>query len=195
MIRHAVLAGMYLWMLALLTACGTLETGADRELPDTGIAILEGYKRFYVLYYEQGDISAVDGKRPDNLLGYVNSVRLLPGGHWIEIQLERYAFGGGGPFAICAFRFQFEAQRRYQIKAHSLTADVGLLAHPSHSPYKGSISLETSTPGGQEKTENVAAVCTTPHQNLCIKDSDCPSNYPCQTQPGFEFGACSPRDR
>ena len=195
MIRRAVLAGMSLWMLALLAACGTLETGADRELPDTGIAVLEGYKRFYVLYYEQGDISAVDGKRPDNLLGYVNSVRLLPGGHWIEIQLERYAFGGGGPFAICAFRFQFEARHRYQIKAHSLTADVGLLAHPSHSSYKGSISLETSTPGGTEKIENVAAVCATPHQNLCIKDSDCPSNYPCHTQPGFEFGTCSPRDR
>ncbi len=193
MIRRAALAGLSLWMLALLAACGTLETGADRELPDTKIAVLEGYKRYYVLYYEQGDISAVDGKRPDNILRYVNSVRLLPGEHWIEIKLARYAFGGGGPFAICAFRFRFEAQHRYQIKAHSLKADVGLLAHPSHTPYKGSISLETSAPGGGEKTENVAAVCTIPHQNLCLRDADCPSDYPCHTQPGFEFGTCSPR--
>lgn len=192
MIRRIIRASVYFLLISLLAACGTLDTGVDPERPESEIAFLEGYKRYYVLYYEQGDISSVDGKRPGGILRYVNAVKLLPGEHWVEIRLERYVLGGGGPYATCAFKFQFEAQHRYQIEAHSLKADVGLLAHPLYTPYKGSISIEISTPDSHVRTESVTAVCTIPHEALCRQNSDCPSNYPCHKQQDFEFGTCNP---
>lgn len=178
-----------------LASCGTIETGVAPDQPDSEVATLEGYRRYYLLYYEQGDISAVDGRRPDGFTGYTHAVRLPPGEHWIEIKLERYAFGGGGPYATCAFRFRFEARHSYQIKAHSLKADVGLLAHPLHDPYRGLITLNISAPERPDKTEDVATICATPHQILCVSDPDCGSGRHCDIQPGHEFGVCKWPDR
>lgn len=173
-----------------LASCSTIETGVAPGQPNLEDATIEGYRRFYVLYYELGGISAVDGKRPGGFVGYADTVRLPPGEHWIEIKFERYAFGGGGSYATCAFKFRFEAQHRYQVKAHSLKADVGLLAHPLHDPYIGSITLGVSAPEGFEKTEDVATLCATPNQILCVKNSDCGSGRYCDMQSGHEFGVC-----
>lgn len=159
------------------------------EQPDSEVAILEGYKRYYVLYYEQGDISAVDGKRSGGFAGSTSSVRLPPAEHWIEIMLERYVLGGG-PYATCAFRFRFEARHSHQIKAHSLKAKVGLLAHPAEDPYRGLLTLSITTPEGQETSENVTAICATPYQILCTDNPDCGAGRYCDTKPGHEFGVC-----
>lgn len=174
-------------MLAFLAACGTLETYPGPERPDSEIAVLEGYWRYLFLYTEEAGISAVDGKRASNLLGYVGSVRLLPGRHWIEFRLER----NYGPVARCSYEFEFEAQSYYRITA--LVAK-GLLAHPLSSPYNGSISMEVTAPGRAAQVLDVAAVCTK-GELLCRQDSDCPANYPCHMEPGFAFGTCIPRDR
>jgi hypothetical protein len=174
-------------MFAFLAACGTLETRTGLEREDSKIAVLEGYWRYLFLYIEQFGISSVDDKRANGLLGYVGSVSLPPGGHWIELTLQR----NYGTIAKCAFELEFDAEAHYQIKA--LKAD-GLLAHPLSSPYKGSIRIEVAASGKPAQTLDIAAVCTR-GELLCRKDSDCSPNYPCHTEPGFDFGTCKPHDR
>ena len=173
-------------MLAFLAACGTLETYPGPERPDSEIAILEGYWHYLFIYTEQIGISAVDGRRASNFSRYVDSVRLLPGRHWIELIVAR----NYGSVARCSYEYEFDAQSHYRMKTLSVK---GLLAHPLSSPYRGSISIEVAAPGRSVQVVSVAAVCTS-GELLCRQDSDCPANYPCHTDPDFAFGTCKPRD-
>jgi hypothetical protein len=181
-------------LLTLLAACSTLETYPEQpERSDAEIAVLKGYNRFYFIYWEQADVSSVDGKRA-GFPWSVSSVKLLPGRHWIEITQQRY-FGGGGGYAVCAFESDFEAQHLYQLKAHS-SASEGHWYENRPQPYKGSISIVVSAPGKARQTVTVTTECADGLPSFCRKDADCahhPDNR-CRSERGAVFGLCESGD-
>jgi hypothetical protein len=176
-----------LCMVAILAACSTLETGAASEGEVGEIAVLEGYWRYRFLYDEQLGISAVDGRRASNFSGHLGSVSLTPERHWIEIKVLR----NSRDVARCAFELKPDARRHYQVRALEVE---GLLAHPVSSPYEGSIRIDATVHGEPAQTQYAAAVCTR-GDALCRQDSDCSPDYRCHTDPGFDFGTCTPCDR
>lgn len=193
MITRTLLSTAFFVVSAFLAACGTLQSYPGPERPDAELAVLEGYNRYYFVYWEQADISAVDGKRPSGVSGAVGSVRLLPGRHWIEIVKQSY-FGGGGGYTVCAFESDFQAGHRYKLKAHSSESASRWYEQPPLD--KGSISIEVSAPGLAAHTLRVATVCAKGLPSFCRQDADCAHhpNYHCRPEQDSAFGICESRE-
>jgi hypothetical protein len=195
MTLRKLLAKGPLLLLAMLSACGTLKTYPGPERPDAELAVLHGYHRIYLVYMEQVDISAVDGKRVDSFPWSVSSVPLLPGQQWIEITKQIY-FGGSGGYTVCAFESNFEAQHRYQLKAHSSKSE-GRWYEQRPPLYKGSISMKVAAAGEEKQVVTLATLCAQGLPSFCLQDSDCSHhpNYECRTSPAAAFGVCESPDR
>lgn len=176
-----------LFIPVFFAACGTLETVPAHDQQDSDAAVLEGYWHYLFLYTEQLGISSVDGKRASGFLGYVNSVKLAPAKHWIEITVQR----NYGNVARCAFELEFDARRHYQIKT---PVTDGLLARPASSPYRAAIAIEIAAPGKSTETRSAAATCTR-GELLCRQNSECSPNHMCRLNPSFDFGTCNPDER
>jgi len=182
-------------LTVLLGACGTVETYPGPERADTEVAILEGYSRFYFVYWEDAYVSSVDGMRPKLPALWASSVKLSAGPHWIEV--TKHSTIGG--YSVCAFEMDFRAQHRYALVAHSMRTDVPYLAQPYGGPYTGSLSIEVSPAGSPPQNLTVATVCaprgSTPQS--CRQDADCVQHpdYHCRLVEDSGFGFCVSRDR
>lgn len=182
-------------LTGLLAACGTLETYPVAEHPDAEVAVLEGYGRYYLLYWAEGYISAVDGVRPKLPALWARSVKLLPGKHWIEVYRDATVTGE----SVCAFEADFLAGHRYRLLASSAHADAPYFAQPEGEPHKGTLWMEVSAPGSPARTLSIAADCaprgSTPQ--LCRQDADCEDlpDHHCQPMTESSFGICRSRNR
>lgn len=173
-----------------LAACANLETAPGPDRPDAELAIVEGYFRFYFLFADRADITAVDGKRVAGFPWSVPTVRLVPGHHRLEITIQR-CFGGGGGYTECAFEADFAAGHHYQLVAHSGRADRPWYEHLQDS-YTGTIAMDIAVPGQPSRRETLATVCASGLPRFCRQDNDCPEHprhtYRCQPANGTAFG-------
>lgn len=174
-------------LLALLAGCVLHQTYGEPELPESELAVVEGYWRYLFLYDEELHIVSVDGKRKSERLFDAYSVSLPAGKHWLQLSIKR----NSGEIARCAFEWQFDARHRY--KMNRLRHDQFLLAHPATSFFTASISMEVTAPAKPDQLLSVPAVCA--RNALCRQDADCSPAHSCQSDAGFEFGACRPRNR
>jgi len=151
---------LMLLIAALAPACSTFVAYPGAPLPDEQVATVKCYSRYYFVYMAGCHVTAVDGCRPE--LSQIMSMtsKLLPGHHWIEFGAEEYFGGGGGVTDVCAFDFDFEVNHQYQIKAHSLEFEVGLIAKRSSALYKGSVIIEVTSPTGELQTKRVKTTCS-----------------------------------
>jgi hypothetical protein len=180
-----------------LVGCGSLRTDLASERPDSEVAVLEGSWMDRFFWSAKADIAAIDGRRMQTsiFVSTVNSIRLLPGRHWVEFTSEVHhdvPFGGWN-ICTCAFELDFEAQHRYQLKSDSSTYDVPCWKQVRLQRYGGSILMDVSFPGEAPKTQTVAAVCTGGGlPSFCRKDADCgpKDNNRCVLETGTAFGFC-----
>jgi hypothetical protein len=165
------------------------ETYGDHGLPESELAVVEGYWRYRLLYDQELHIVSADGKREGREGGwpYAYSVSLPPGMHWLQLAILR----NGRDVAMYAFEWRFEAQHRY--KWQRLHHEQFLLAHPSSSLFAASISIAATAPARPVQYSSAPAVCGT--GPACRQKSDCSPNYSCQFDADFDFGACKPLDR
>jgi hypothetical protein len=184
-----VSATIGLCMLEFLAGCVAHETYSSHALPESELAIVEGYWHYRLFYDEEMHIASVDGKREGKTISwpYAYSISLPPGTHWLQLTILR----NSNEIARCAFEWTFKSEHRYKLQR--LDHDQVLLAHPSSSPFSASISMVLTTPSDSEEHLEVAAVCGK-NVAMCRQDSDCVSHYSCQTNPGFAFGTCRPID-
>ena len=175
-------------MLSFLAGCVGHETYGDHGLPESELAVVEGYWRYRFLYDEELHIVSVDGKRKGWADGwpYAYSVSLPPGMHWLQLAILR----NGRDVAMCAFEWTFEAQHRYKLQR--LHHEQFLLAHPSSSLFAASISIAATAPARPVQQLSAPAVCGA--GPLCRQNSDCAPNHSCQFDAGFDFGTCKPVD-
>jgi hypothetical protein len=177
-------ATLGVWMLAFLAGCVMHETYGNNALPESELAVVEGYWHYRFLYDEELHIASVDGKREGGRSGwpYAYSVSLPSGRHWLQLAILR----NGGEIARCAFEWSFESQHRYKLQR--LDHDQFLLAHPSSSPFSASLSMVVTAPSNSVRNLEVSAVCG--EEAMCRQNSGCAPQYSCQMKPGFAFGIC-----
>ena len=188
-ISRMIFATVSACMLAFLAGCVMHETYGDHAIPESELAVVEGYWRYQFLYDEELHIVSVDGKREGERSGwpYAYSVSLPSGKHWLQFAILR----NSGEIAMCAFEWTFEAQHRYKLQR--LHHAQFLLAHPTSSLFAASISIAAAAPARPDQLSSAPAVCST--APVCRQNSDCSPNYSCQFDAGFEFGTCKPLDR
>jgi hypothetical protein len=189
---NAICLNLTLFAAALCPGCSTFVAYSGPTLPDTQVATLRCYWRYYLVYIGECHVSAIDGRRPgiSQIMGITS--KLAPGNHWVEFGVEQYFGGGGGKTDVCAFDFDFEAGYQYQIKAHSLEFDVGWMAKHSPILYAGSVVVEATSPGGQSQAHKVNATCSFGGGSFCRETSDCVPHpdIRCFPQEGHSFGKC-----
>ena len=159
------------------------------------VAILDGYSRYYFLYWDEAHFSAVDGVRPKLPALWADPVKLLPGNHWIEV--TRHSTIGG--YSVCVFEAGFHSQHRYALVAHSMRMAAPYLEQPYGEPYRGTILIEITPQEGPTRTLTVDASCaprgSTPQ--FCRVDADCAEapGYRCRPVLDGKFGICSSPER
>jgi hypothetical protein len=72
--------------------------------------------------------------------------------------------------------------------AYSVSLPSGKLAHPSSPVFAASISIADAAHARSTQHLRAPAVCGTGH--MCRQNSECPANYSCQSDTGFDFGTC-----
>jgi hypothetical protein len=144
--------------LAALGGCATHETYGDRALPEAQRAVIEGYSRYLLLYFEDLQIVSVDGGREGGQRGwpYASSVSVPSGTHRVQFLILR----NSRDIALCSFEWTFEAGRRYEL-AH-LDHEAGLLAHPMTPRYPATISMDMSAPSMPTQRLRAPAECAVP---------------------------------
>ena len=179
-----IAATLGVWMHTFITGCVMHETYGNHALPESELAVVEGYWHYQVLYDEELHIASVDGKRESGRSGwpYAYSVSLPSGRHWLQLAILR----NSGEIARCAFEWTFECQHRYKLQR--LDHDQLLLAHPSSSPFSASLSMVVTTPSNSVQSLKVSAVCG--KEAMCRQNSDCAPQYSCLMNPDFAFGIC-----
>lgn len=188
--------GRALWLglvCCLAGGCSTFVAYPGPPLPDSDVATLSCYSRYYFVYIESCRFQAVDGQRPKLSELFGNASKMTPGPHWFEVAFEKYFGGGGGVTDVCAFDMEVQSGYSYQIKAHSLQTDIGLLAkHDQRGFYGGSLTIEVTSPARTQETRQVAVTCNFAGGSMCRRDSDCVPHpdIRCFPQQGFAFGAC-----
>ena len=170
--------------LTPLAGCAMHETYGDRALPEAERAVIEGYSRYRLLYFEDLQIVSVDGKREGGQRGwpYASSVGVPSGKHWLQILILR----NSTDIVMCAFEWTFEAKHHYKLQR--LDHDAGLLAHPSSPRFPASISMDVAALSMPAQRLRARAECGKAAH--CRQPSDCPARYACQMHAGFEFGTC-----
>ena len=180
----------------VLAGCGTVVAYPGPERPDSEIASIECYSRYCFVYIGSCQITAVSGRRPETNPIYATGARVAPGKQWFEVAFERYFGGGGGVSDVCAFDLDMRAGRSYQIRAHSLNVDAGLLSRHGATLYKGSLPIATRSGAGADETLTVPLTCRPFGGALCREVSDCGANpaalrdVSCMKSPEFGFGRC-----
>lgn len=177
-------ATLGVWVLAFLAGCVMHETYSNHALPESELAVVEGYWHYRFLYDEELHIASVDGKREGGKSGwpYAYSASLPSGRHWLQLAILR----NSGEIARCAFEWSFESQHRYKLQR--LDHNQFLLAHPSSSPFTASLSMVVTAPSNSVRHLEVSAVCG--KEAMCRQNSDCAPQHSCQMNPGLAFGIC-----
>ncbi len=182
---------LVMMLFLLLTGCGgVLVTYQDKELSENDIAVLEGYHRYYFVYFEEADISSIDGIRPAGVLDLAKEAHLLPGTHLVGLVLQNY-FGGGGGYTGCAFEDQFDAGYRYKLKPHGTHSEEPWYRRPP-SAWKQSMAIEVWNKGVQKEIRQVQMICFGGTPDFCREDRDC-IHHPasgCVQVTGETFGTC-----
>lgn len=168
--------------LMLLTGCATHETFGDRSLPQGERAVIEGYWRYVLLYFEESQIVSIDGELVGGPFAYASSLSVPAGKHWLQFMVLR----NNRAITTCAFEWIFEAG--YHYKLHQLRHEQALLAHPTSSRFQASIVMDISGPAGTAQRLSARAECGPAAH--CLRTADCPPNRSCQTDTGFAFGVC-----
>ncbi len=180
-----------------LSACSNFVPYPGEESSDAEISTFNCYSRYYFVYMESCRFQAVDGLRPKISEMFGNTSKIVPGNHWIEVAFEQYFGGGGGVTDVCAFDIDLKPGYSYQIKAHSLTTDIGHLAKHGHRGfYGGSINIEITSPLMEQEFRSASVTCSFAGGSMCRKHADC-APHPdirCFPQEGFPFGVCRFRD-
>ena len=179
--------------LVALAACGTLRAFPGPERPDAEVAVITGYTRNYLVYWDEAHVSAVDGLRPAGLAPWARTARVLPGRHWIEV--TRHATVGG--YTVCVFETELAAGYRYALRAHGLHTETPYLEQAYGGFFRGTLALEVAAPGAAPGLRTVDTVCaprgSTPA--FCARDADCTHHHGavCRPVPESTFGTCAPR--
>jgi len=176
-----------------LSACSNFVVYPGGELPDENVSTFNCYSRYYFVYMESCRVQAVDGVRPKISEMFSNTSKIVPGHHWVEVAFERYFGGGGGVTDVCAFDIDLKPAFIYQLKAHSLTTDIGQLAKHGHRGfYGGSIEIEITSNSIVPELNRVGVTCSFSGGSMCRKHADCVPHpdIRCFLQDGFPFGAC-----
>lgn len=173
--------------LAPLAGCATHETYGDRSLTQGDRAVVEGYWRYLLLYFEELQIVSVDGKLVGGRFAYASSVSVPSGKHWLQLSIVR----NSTDIAMCAFEWIFEAGHNYKVQ--QLHHEQALLAHPTSPRFAASIAIDISAPGAAAQPVSARAECGRGRQ--CLTSADCAPNSSCQMDAGFKFGNCVSQDR
>lgn len=184
-----MLAAAGVCLPAFLAGCVMHETYGDRTVPESGLAVVEGYWRYQFLYDEELHVVSVDGRREGGRSGwpYAYSVSLPSGKHWLQLAILRNSHA----IAMCAFEWTFAARHRYKLER--LRHGQALLAHPASVPFAASISIVATAPDAAVRHASAPATCG--KGPMCRQSSDCPPGYSCDVAAGFDFGTCRARDR
>jgi hypothetical protein len=140
-------------MLALLAGCAMHETYGDRALPQAQRAVIEGYFRYPLLYFEELQIVRVDGGLVGGQFANASSVSVPSGKHWLELSILR----NNTEVTLCALEWTFEAAHRYQLQ--HLHHDQFLLAHPASPRFRASLSMDVSAPSRPAQRVSVEVEC------------------------------------
>lgn len=184
---RAIFVTVIMCVLTISAGCAMHETYGDRALPQAERAVIEGYSRYLLLYFEDLQIVSVDGKRVGGAWADASSVSVPSGKHWLQFLILR----NNKSIASCAFEWSFDAEHHYKLQ--HLEHEQTLLAHPTSPRFPASISMIVSAPSRPAQSVRARAECgKEPH---CRSTSDCPPDRSCEMDAGFEFGTCKPAER
>lgn len=186
-VSHPIVATVVMCGLTLTAGCATHQVYGDVALPQSERAVVEGYSRYQVLYFEDLQITSVDGKRVGGPWADASSVSVPSGNHWVQFLILRNNAG----IASCAFVWSFEAEHHYKLQ--HLEHGQTLLAHPTSPRFLASISMNVSSPSKAAQRVRARAECGS--RAHCRSTSDCPSERNCEMEAGFEFGTCRQDER
>ncbi|WP_374674158.1 hypothetical protein [Ideonella sp.] len=168
----------------------------DSAVPGAGAAAtLQCYWREYFVYSKECHITAVNGQRPTLRLWesgvFTASVPL--GRQWIEIEMQAFAFGGGGTTDVCAFEHNFLPGVHYRIRPGSEAFEISATQkhNPALAPYRGSLVIESAST--EQASQRVDLSCTHGGGSLCRSTGDCVKhpNVRCERREGEAFGKCA----
>jgi len=175
-----------------LSACGSFRAYPGAKLPDSEVATVECYFRYYFVYLTQCSFTAVDGLRTSISQLETKTTKIPPGSHWIELELE-YNLGGASGSDICSFDLDLQSGYVYQIKAGTLHTNIKWY-EKRHGLFGGSIEVRAIPPSGTPEDRHIEVTCG--GGSMCRKDEDC-VHHPdirCIPQEGFPFGECRFKD-
>ena len=114
-----IAATLGVWMHAFIMGCVMHETYGNHALPESELAVVEGYWHYQVLYDEELHIASIDGKRESGRSGwpYAYSVSLPSGRHWLQLAILR----NSGEIARCAFEWTFGVSIATSCSASTMT--------------------------------------------------------------------------
>jgi hypothetical protein len=153
--RRTVLRLVSVCTLASLAGCATHEIHGDPALPEAERAVIEGYWRYPLLYFEELQIVSVDGKRQGapSGLAYASSVSVPAGRHSLQVMVLR----NNNAIALCAFEWTFEPKHHYKVQ--HIDHDQFLLAHPSVPRFPVSVSMDVTAPSIPARHVRAGAEC------------------------------------
>lgn len=153
--RRAVLWLANACTLAGVAGCAVHETYGDPALPESERAVIEGYWRYPLLYFEELQIVTVDRKRAGEQggLAYASSVSVPAGPHSLQVLVLR----NNNAIAMCAFEWTFEPKHHYKVQ--HIEHDQFLLAHPSTPRFAASVSMDVTAPSVPAQRLRVPAEC------------------------------------
>jgi len=158
-LRHKLIAFL---ATLLCTACADFVTSSGPALPDSELAILKCYTRYYLVYIDECHVAAVDAQQPATSQLFSKTAKVAPGRRRIVFDIEQTVGGGkggGGPTYRCEFEDDFRAGHQYAIRAHSLQSEVPWLARRDQTPFKGTIEIGETTAAGDLPAHRVDVVC------------------------------------
>lgn len=184
-----------LLVAAHVGGCATFSPD-DSAVPGAGAAAtLQCYWREYIVYSKECHITAVNGQRPTLRLweSGVFTASVPPGRQWIEIEMQAFAFGGGGTTDVCAFEHDFLPGVHYKIRPGSEAFEISATQkhNPALAPYHGSLVIESAST--EQASQRVDLSCTHGGGSLCRSTGDCVKhpNVRCERREGEAFGKCA----
>jgi hypothetical protein len=171
-------------VFVFMNGCGTFKAYEGPELPDSELATIHGYYRFWLISQASVVIRSVDGKSACD-----SEAKVLPGLHWIKFAEGLLSLIGRRDL-MCGIEIQTKAGHEYYIVPHSLEFETWPVRSGLHAILKrGFVQIEDRMPGISLGKMRIPAECTT--GDVCRTDADCiVKTETCLKQSGFTFGVC-----
>ena len=163
--RPGYAARLVSWLaIPLITGCNTV-IDAAADLPDSEVAIVRGYERYYVFYNRWLNITRVDDEVQPGFPGHSDAARVAPGRHLFLVEEVFASLGESSQ--LCFFELETEAGHTYRLRPGSGSTQPNRVV-----AFAGTIDADVEVDGEVATAVRIPVECLRPASS-CRSDADC----------------------